>query len=166
MRSGALSVRHAPTRFTPGDGIPVLTLDDLAEGRPASERAADTGDLVMIEPGEVVAAPTGMARVATAAAALGPYLTAYRVDDQQLDARFLAGALRASTARPSTGSSRLDVRRTQVPRLPLDEQRACGAAFERLLTFEDRLRAAAALGGAVVRLGVDGLVEGSLRPGR
>jgi hypothetical protein len=166
VRSGALGVRHAPARLTPGDDVPVLTLDDLAEGRPAGERAADTGDLVMIAPGEVVAAPTGMARVATEAAALGPYLTAYRVDEQQLDARFLAGALRASTARPSTGSSRLDVRRTQVPRLPLAEQRACGEAFERLLAFEDRLREAAAVGGAVVRLGIDGLVEGSLRPGR
>jgi len=78
----------------------------------------------------------------------------------------VAGALRASTARPTTGSSRLDVRRTQVPRMPLAEQRACGEAFERLLAFEDRLREAAAVGGAVVRLGVDGLVEGSLRPGR
>jgi hypothetical protein len=165
-RSGALSVRHAPVRPAPGDDVPVLTMDDLAEGRPASERAADTGDLVLIEPGEVVAAPTGMARVATEAAALGPYLTAYKVDEQQLDAWFLAGALRASTARPATGSSRLDVRRTQVPRLPLAEQRACGEAFERLLAFEDRLREAAAVGGAVVRLGVDGLAEGSLRPGR
>ncbi|GAA3437483.1 N-6 DNA methylase [Kutzneria kofuensis] len=166
VRSGALGVRHAPVKVVPGDDVPVLTLDDLAEGRPASERAADTGDLLLVEPGDVVAAPTGMARVATEAAALGPYLTAYRVDDQQLDARFLAGALRASTARPVSGSSRLDVRRTQVPRLPLAEQRACGEAFERLLAFEDRLRQAAAIGGAVVRLGVDGLVEGSLRPGR
>ena len=166
IRSGALSVRHAAAKLTPGDDVPVLTMDDLAEGRPASDRAANTGELVLIEPGEVVSAPTGMARVATEAAALGPYLTVYRVDEQQLDARFLAGALRASTARPATGSSRLDVRRTQVPRLALGEQRACGEAFERLLVFEDRLRAAAAIGGSVVRLGVDGLAEGSLRPGR
>jgi hypothetical protein len=166
IRSGAVSVRHAPTRLTTGDDVPVLTMDDLAEGRPAGQRAADTGDLVLVEPGEVVAAPTGMARVVTEAVALGPYLTAYKVDDQQLDARFLAGALRASTARPASGSSRLDVRRTQVPRLPLAEQRACGEAFELLLAFEDHLREAASVGGAVVRLGVDGLVGGSLRPGR
>jgi hypothetical protein len=165
-RSGALSVRHAPVKLAPGDDVAVLTMEDLAHGRPASERAADSGDLVLVEPGEVVAAPTGMARVATEAAALGPYLTVYRVDEQQLDARFLAGALRASTARPVTGSSRLDARRTLVPRLGLAEQRACGEAFELLLAFEDRLRAAASVGASLVRLGVDGLVEGSLRPGR
>ena len=166
VRSGALAVRHAPVKLVPGDDVSVLTMDDLAAGRPATDRAAETGDLVLVEPGDVVAAPTGMARVATETVALGPYLTAYHLDEQQLDARFLAGALRASTARPVTGSSRLDARRTLVPRLGLAEQRACGEAFERLLAFEDRLRTAAAIGGSLVRLGVDGLVEGSLRPGR
>jgi hypothetical protein len=60
----------------------------------------------------------------------------------------------------------VDARRLRVPRLPLAEQRAYGAAFRRLTELEDVLRAAVAAGGTLVRLGFDGLIAGHLRPGQ
>jgi hypothetical protein len=47
----------------------------------------------------------------------------------------------------------------------LDQQRRYGAAFRELTALGDTLRAAAAAGETLVRLGFDGLVAGHLRPG-
>jgi hypothetical protein len=86
------------------------------------------------------------------------------VDPKRLDPHFLAGVLRAAAARAHLGSSRVDARRTQVPRLPLAEQQAYGRAFRQLGTLEDALRETAALGESVIRLGFGGLMDGHLRP--
>jgi hypothetical protein len=94
---------------------------------------------------------------------LGPYLSRYRIDPELLDPDFLAGVLRAGQP-TRAGSSRTDARRTQVPRLPLAEQRRYGDAFRQLIALEDTLRAAVAAGETLVRLGFDGLVAGHLRP--
>ncbi len=165
VKAGALTVRHAPARMTTDDGdLPVLTADDLAAGTPPSGRTTDEPGLVDVEPGDVVGSVLGAARVlASGDAVLGPYLSRYRVDPELLDADFLAGVLRA--AQPThPGSSRTDARRTQVPRLPMEQQRRYGAAFRQLQELEDTLRAAAAAGATLVRLGFDGLVAGHLRP--
>lgn len=164
-RAGVLSIRHAPAKIPTGTGdLPVLTADDLSADRPPSERTTADPDLVEVRPGDVVASPMGTARVVGLSAVLGPYLAAYRVDPTRLDAQFLAGVLRAAASRPHQGSSRIDARRTQVPRLPLTEQRAYGRAFQRLIALEDALREKTALGESVIRLGFGGLVDGHLRP--
>jgi hypothetical protein len=165
-KAGMVSFRHAPTKFTTGNGdLPVLTSDDLAANRPPSELTAPDPDLVEVAPGDVVASPMGTARVITCHGVLGPYLASYRVDPDRLDPHFLAGVLRAAASRPHQGSSRIDARRTPVPRLPLAEQRAYGRAFGELIALEDALRQQAALGESVVELGFGGLMDGHLRPG-
>jgi hypothetical protein len=106
----------------------------------------------------------GTARVVDCHAVLGPYLAVYRVNPKQLDPYFLAGVLRAAASRTHQGSSRVDARRTQVPRLPLAEQEAYGRAFRQLIALEDALRETASLGESVIRLGFGGLMDGHLRP--
>ena len=184
-KAGVLSVAHGPAKLPPPDRdfpppysdipppdgdvllpdgeVPVLTADDLADGRPPSGRTVDTPELVHVAPGDVVASVLGAARVmTTGGAVLGPYLTRYRVDPDRLDPDFLAGLLRAGDTHP--GSSRVDVRRHKVPLLTLVEQRAYGAAFRELADVADVLRAAADAGERLVRLGFDGLIAGHLRP--
>ncbi|GAA4014867.1 N-6 DNA methylase [Allokutzneria multivorans] len=162
IKAGLVSVRHSPARMGEGDQL-VLTFDDLADGLAPTGRAGGF-DLVTAEPGDVIASPLGIARVATAPVTLGAHLAAYRVDPERMDAEFLAGALRAGDHRAHLGSSRVDARRTQLPRLSLAEQRTYGAAFRRLAELADALRETAAAGQALVRLGFDGLVDGSLGP--
>lgn len=163
MRAGLVSVAHAPGRLPDGDDEPVLTADDLAEGRPPSGRTAADPALVRVAAGDVVASVLGAARAWIAGGAvLGPYLARYRVDPDRLDPDFLAGLLRCADTHP--GSSRVDARRVRVPLLPLVEQRAYGAAFRELVEVADVLRVAAAAGDTLVRLGFDGLIAGHLRP--
>jgi hypothetical protein len=167
VRAGVLTVRHAPARMATDSGdVPVLTADDLAEGRPPSGRtAADTG-LVDVEAGDVVASVLGAARVlGEGGAVLGPYLARYRVDPERLDPDFLAGLLRAAEPATHGGSSRIDARRVPIPRLPLADQRRYGAAFRQLADVADTVRAAAVAGETLVRLGLAGLVTGHLVPG-
>ena len=164
-KTGLVGVRHATARPATGSGdVAVLTADDVAHNRPASGWTTAADDLVEVEPGDVVATPTGAARVVTDRAALGPYLTRYRVDPKHLDAEFLAGVLRSADPRTGPGSSRIDARRTRIPRLPLDEQRAHGAAFRRLAELEDAARTTADLAARLARLGCDGLLDGRLSP--
>ncbi len=166
VRAGVLTVRHAPARLPTDSGdVPVLTADDLAAGAPPSGRTSDDPGLVEVAAGDVVASVLGAARVLTeGGAVLGPYLARYRVDPLQLDPDFLAGLLRAAEPAARGGSSRIDARRLAVPRLPLERQRRLGAAFRELTALDDTLRAAAAAGETLVRLGFDGLVAGHLRP--
>ncbi|RAO01571.1 hypothetical protein GAR05_01742 [Micromonospora saelicesensis] len=63
-----------------------------------------------------------------------------------------------------SGTLRFDIRRAQVRRLSLEEQRAHGDAFRRLDSFESAIRQAAELGDALVKLMVDGLARGLLQP--
>jgi hypothetical protein len=164
-RADLVSIQPAPVRMATDGDLPVLTAEDLAEGRPPSGRTTEEPGQVTVRAGDVVASVTGAARVITeGGAVLGPYLTRYRVDPTRLDPDYLAGLLRSADTHP--GASRIDARRLRVPRLPLAEQRAYGAAFRGLAELEDVLRAAVAAGGTLVRLGFDGLIAGHLRPGR
>jgi len=56
------------------------------------------------------------------------------------------------------------VRRLQVPRLPLGDQRLYGERFRTLAAFEDALRLAGSLGEQLVQGLYDGLTEGSVAP--
>lgn len=93
-----------------------------------------------------------------------PTMSKYRTDPDRLDAAFLAGCLRAAGQIAPTSSTRIDLKRTKVPRLPIETQRAFGEAFTRLAAFEAALREAAESGLELVRLGLTGLTEGQLKP--
>lgn len=173
-RGGALVLR------TGGHGgharVPVLTDQDVLAGTapsgtlPESEEAA-----VLTEPGDVVVPVLGggsVARVvdeATAGAVLGRSLVLLRPDRTALDAWFLAGFLRGSANNRQASSyastaTRLDVRRLQLPRLPLEEQRRYGARFRALDEFERALRHTSRLGEQLVRGMYDGLTVGTVAP--
>ncbi|MFC7716515.1 N-6 DNA methylase [Nonomuraea recticatena] len=165
VKAGLVTILQAPPRMTlDGGEVPVLTADDVERGAGASGATNPEAGLVAVEPGDVVAT-YATARVITAAGAvLGPQLTLYRADQRRVDPHFLAGFLRSAGARVPAGSSRVDARRTRLPRLSLAEQRAYGEAFRRLATMEDALREATALGETLIRLGHEGLADGRLHP--
>ncbi|MGW2224629.1 N-6 DNA methylase [Streptomyces formicae] len=180
-RAGAL-VLHTGTGTGPAGG-PVLTDHDVLAGTaPSGTAPSSTGHdgtaeepAVLTEPGDVVVPLFGggaAARVVdetTAGAALGRGLVLLRPDQDALDPWFLAGFLR-STANHRQASSyastsaRLDVRRLQLPRLPLAGQHGYRERFRELAAFEDALRLAGRLGERLVRGLHDGLTDGTLPP--
>ncbi|MEV8095961.1 N-6 DNA methylase [Kitasatospora sp. NPDC085879] len=179
-RAGALEVHSSgqgvPIRAT-GDGpsdIPVLTDQDLLAGAAPGGTAAAVDAPLTTRPGDVLvpALGGGTARVVRAGGpldgvALGPRLHLLRPDPAQLDPDFLAGVLRAtgSARRASSYAStttRLDVRRVELPRVPPARQRELGAAFRRIADFEAALDRAAALGRELARGLTDGLAAGGL----
>ncbi|MEV7981451.1 N-6 DNA methylase [Streptomyces sp. NPDC086519] len=173
-RGGALMLR------TGGNGgharVPVLTDHDvLAAAPPSGSLPESEEEAVLTEPGDVVVPVLGggsVARVidaATAGAALGRNLVLLRPDRTALDPWFLAGFLRGTANNRQASSyastaTRLDVRRLQLPRLPLEEQRRYGARFHALDEFERALRHASRLGEHLVRGMYDGLTDGTVAP--
>ncbi|MGW1807759.1 N-6 DNA methylase [Streptomyces sp. NPDC002078] len=173
-RGGALMMR------TGGNGgharVPVLTDHDVLAGTaPSGTLPESEEEAVLTEPGDVVVPVMGggsMARViddATGGAALGRNLVLLRPDRTALDPWFLAGFLRGTANNRQASSyastaTRLDVRRLQLPRLPLDEQRRYGARFRALDEFERALRHASRLGEQLVRGMYDGLTDGTVAP--
>ncbi|WP_327403484.1 N-6 DNA methylase [Streptomyces sp. NBC_01288] len=171
-RGGALVMR------TGGNGgharVPVLTDHDVLAGTAPSGILPESDEgAVLTEPGDVVVPVLGggsMARViddTTAGAALGRSLVLLRPDPGALDPWFLAGFLRGTANNRQASSyastaTRLDVRRLQLPRLPLDEQRRYGARFRALEDFERALRQAGRLGDQLVRGMYDGLTDGTV----
>jgi SAM-dependent methyltransferase len=171
-RGGALVMR------TGGHGphARVLTDHDVLAGTAPSGTLPETGEApVLLEEGDVVVPVLGggaVARVvdaATAGAALGRNLVLLRPDPAALDPWFLAGFLRGTANHRQASSyastaTRLDVRRLQLPRLPLDRQRRYGERFRALTAFEDALRLAGRLGEQLARGLLDGLTEGTVPP--
>ncbi|MDQ0601175.1 hypothetical protein QF037_005520 [Streptomyces canus] len=173
-RGGALVMR------TGGNGgharVPVLTDHDVIAGTaPSGTLPESDEEAVLVEPGDVVVPVLGggsMARViddASGGAALGRSLVLLRPDPTALDPWFLAGFLRGTANNRQASSyastaTRLDVRRLQLPRLPLDEQRRYGARFRTLDEFERALRHAGRLGNQLVRGMYDGLTDGTVAP--
>ncbi|GGN37654.1 N-6 DNA methylase [Streptomyces fuscichromogenes] len=173
-RAGALVLR------TGGNGghvrVPVLTDHDvLAAAAPSGTLPESDEEAVLTEPGDVVVPVLGggsVARVvdgATAGAALGRNLVLLRPDRTAIDPWFLAGFLRGTANNRQASSyastaTRLDVRRLQLPRLPLTEQRRYGARFHALDEFERALRHANRLGEHLVRGMYDGLTDGTVTP--
>jgi hypothetical protein len=80
----------------------------------------------------------------------------------------LAGCIRSATqespGRSSTVSARFDLRRVEVPRLSLDEQRRWGAIFSSLAATELRLSKLEKVGQQLIRSARRGLIQGELRP--
>ncbi|WP_181775200.1 N-6 DNA methylase [Amycolatopsis pittospori] len=118
-----------------------------------------------VEEGDVVASPAVPAYVHSGeTVVVEPSMSKYRTDPDRMDAAFLAGCLRAAGQITPGTSTRIDLKRTRIPRLPIEAQRARGEAFTRLAAFEDALREAAESGLELVRLGLAGLTEGQLIP--
>ncbi|PSM44121.1 SAM-dependent methyltransferase [Streptomyces dioscori] len=174
-RGGALQLR------TGGNGgharVPVLTDHDvLAGAAPSGSLPESDEEAELTEAGDVVVPVLGggsVARVvdeATAGAALGRNLVLLRPDPAALDPWFLAGFLRGTANNRQASSyastaTRLDVRRLQLPRLPLEQQRVYGERFRALAEFEETLRLAGRLGEQLVRGMYDGLTDGTVEPG-
>ncbi|GIJ27410.1 type II restriction endonuclease subunit M [Micromonospora qiuiae] len=180
-RSGALHLlgpiratgESAPAGEPTAGGPPVLTVQDVLDGEPPSGHDdGRLGQQIPLAVGDVVVPMVARqltARVITAEGALlGRNLYLLRPNPAALDPWFLAGQLRTSTnekqASSLSGTLRFDIRRAQVRRLPLDEQRMHGAAFQRLDKFESAVRQAALLGAELVQLTADGLARGTIRP--
>ncbi|MFJ2159459.1 N-6 DNA methylase [Streptomyces sp. NPDC087856] len=173
-RGGALVMR------TGGNGgharVPVLTDHDVLAGTAPSGLLPERDEeAVLTEAGDVVVPVLGggsMARVIddmTVGAVLGRSLVLLRPDPAALDPWFLAGFLRGTANNRQASSyastaTRLDVRRLQLPRLSLDEQRRYGARFRALEDFERALRQAGRLGEQLVRGMYDGLTDGTVMP--
>ncbi|MFI8522480.1 N-6 DNA methylase [Streptomyces sp. NPDC085481] len=176
--AGAVTGQGAGTHAAP---VAVLTDTDVLAGQPPSGTLPDAPadgpaeEPVLLAAGDVVVPVLGggsVARVvdaATAGAALGRNVHLLRPDPAALDPWFLAGFLRA-TANSRQASSyastatRLDVRRLQLPRLPLAEQRRYGERFRALAAFEEALRLAGRLGEQLVQGMHDGLADGTVEP--
>ncbi|MDQ1046141.1 N-6 DNA methylase [Streptomyces sp. V4I2] len=174
-RGGALVMR------TGGNGgharVPVLTDHDVLAGNaPSGTLPESDEEAVLMEAGDVVVPVLGGGSVtrviddATAGAALGRNLVLLRPDPTVLDPWFLAGFLRGTANNRQASSyastaTRLDVRRLQLPRLPLDEQLRYSARFHALDDFERALRSAGRLGEQLVRGMYDGLTDGTAAPG-
>ncbi|MEU8020412.1 N-6 DNA methylase [Micromonospora parva] len=175
-KNGALQLIgpvRAGTSTPAPDGPPVLTVPDVLAGVEASGRVdARFGQEIPLAVGDVVVpmiARQLTARVVTATGALlGRNLYLLRPNPAALDPWFLAGQLRTSAnerqASSLSGTLRLDIRRAQVRRLSLDQQRVHGDAFRRLDAFESAIRQAASLGAELAQLTADGLARGSIRP--
>ncbi|MFI7605870.1 N-6 DNA methylase [Micromonospora sp. NPDC049366] len=168
VRGGATAEGGGPT-----GGAPVLTVPDVLAGVDASGSVDERlGQEIPLTVGDVVVpmiARTLTARVVTTdGTLLGRNLYLLRPNPAALDPWFLAGQLRTSAnekqASSLSGTLRFDVRRAQVRRLPLDEQRTHGEAFRRLDAFESAIRQAASLGAELVQLTADGLAGGIIRP--
>ncbi|MFJ2191398.1 N-6 DNA methylase [Kitasatospora sp. NPDC087861] len=185
VRAGALEVYSSgtgaatrPVGVTPG-GTPVLTDQDLVAGNPPSAvlgtATGPAGD-VRTRPGDVLvpALGGGTARVVPAegpllGAALGRQLHLLRPDPTVLDPEFLAGHLRSTAgtrraASHATTTARLDIRRVELPRLPLPAQQRLGVAFARLAAFDTALGQAAALAHTLAQAATDALATGAPTP--
>ncbi|MFF8533230.1 N-6 DNA methylase [Streptomyces sp. SAS_267] len=168
MRTGG---NGGPTR------VPVLTDHDVLAGTgPTGTLPGSDEEAVLTEAGDVVVPVLGGGSVVrvidgmTAGAVLGRNLVLLHPDPGALDPWFLAGFLRGTANNRQASSyastaTRLDVRRLQLPRLPLDEQRRYGARFRALDEFERALGHAGRLGDQLVRGLYDGLTDGTVPPG-
>ncbi|MEV4329913.1 N-6 DNA methylase [Streptomyces sp. NPDC049597] len=177
-RAGALVLRAGGPGAAPaGAPVAVLTEQDVLAGRPPSGTLPDgpEEEPVLVEAGDVVVPVLGGGTVvrvaddAASGAALGRNLQLLRPDPAALDPWFLAGFLRGSANQRQASSyastaTRLDVRRLQLPRLPLADQQRYGARFRALADFEDALRLANRLGEQLVQGLYDGLTDGTVRP--
>jgi hypothetical protein len=177
-KAGAVSILQTSSPTEPfGFGepaMPLLDVDDLVAGAPprrsVSREFANSSLVTM--PGDVVVPTVGralVARVVDGGIAIGKGLCVLRPTPQTLDSWFLAGFLSGSMSsrQASThlsSAARLDVRRCEIPRLPLDEQRRYAEVFRQLAAFDTGLASVAALAREVVRATTDGLTDGIVAP--
>ncbi|MCT9934560.1 SAM-dependent methyltransferase [Planotetraspora sp. A-T 1434] len=174
IKAGALVVLTGPRLEIHSGKIPVLTLDDVLARRAPTGRTTPSTEMLTVESGDIVV-PAGGRFLAVHVideghAILGPGLQILRAAPDRLDPACLAGFLRIaalqSPGRGQTGTSRSDIRRIEIPRISLQQQRALGEVFGRVDRFEVLLGQAASGGSALVGLVLQGLGEGVLHPYR
>lgn len=170
IQSGVVALKQSPIKMETDSGdLAVLTAEDVIRGRPASGHTTDGPGVVMLQRGDVVV-PLATREIEVAVVdvdgvAAAPQLQVLRPDPERCDPRFLACFLRAAgRSRAGSTTSRTDVRRVAIPRLPIEQQRPYGAAFDRLQALSTALRGLADAGDVLIRLGFDGLGGGSLQP--
>ncbi|MGW3314374.1 N-6 DNA methylase [Streptomyces fungicidicus] len=138
----------------PEDGVPVFLgrghtgVPPLWLPSAVVRKGSEDGSLTVTQDGDVVV--SALARTfevqveTTAPSVLGPHMVLIRVDTSLLDPWFLAGCLHnAANARQAgthtSTSSRVDVRKLRLPRLPLHEQQRLGAVHRRITGFDRSL---------------------------
>ncbi|WP_187437860.1 HsdM family class I SAM-dependent methyltransferase [Actinomadura decatromicini] len=188
-RAGAVSMLHGRAVSEdllhrgerPPSGVRVLMLADLLPGSGPGqwiehadlEGLKNTGDITVTEPQDVVVVGATRAFDAwvemSAPVVLGPQLTALRPTVGQLDPWYLAGSLRTSANLRRAGghastTSRVDLGRLEIRRLPPQEQQELGDVFRRLMTFEISLAEFSTVGSNLGRTLSDLLAAGRLTP--
>ena len=160
-----------------------ITNQDILWGTPASGTVPvdlQAGDPARVQPGDVLVAsgtPKTVARVATdeqVGAVLGRGIHAVHVDSKVLDPWFVAGAISGADSRHASGhvtailsgSVRTDIRRMQIPVLPIESQQLHGRACRRLAEFEMLVLQAAERSSDIARQLAGRLVNQVLEPGR
>ncbi|MFI6455512.1 N-6 DNA methylase [Streptosporangium amethystogenes] len=179
LRRGMLTIHHqSPVR--PGepsevaDGLTVLTAEDVVDGTPptATTPGAAVQHEIIVRSGDVLVPNVARRPVVRVAGegglVLGLRLSLLRPDPALLDPHFVAGFLSGSVnlRNYATVGSRaqMDVRRAELPLLPIEEQRLYGETFRRLAEFQASLRRAATLGEDLIQLISDGLTHGAVLP--
>lgn len=160
----------------PDSGVPVLTAVDPREPQmwmlPEDvEEAERQGRLTVTASGDVVVVGATHAFAAwvdvRAPVVIGPQLHRLRVEPERLDPWFLAACLRVPSNARQAGthasvSSRIDVRRLRVLRLPLGEQRRYGEVHRKLVDFEQAVTELTAVAGGLGRSLAELLAAGRL----
>jgi len=188
VRSGAAEIHRPGPQAVPGPGKPgtghfeaEVTSQDILRGRPPSGAVPldpQAGEPARVQAGDVLVvagAPRTVARVAASeqvGAALGRGVYAVRVDPQVLDPWFVAGAISGADSRriagqvtsTLSGTPRTDIRRLQIPVLPIETQRLYGEAHRRLAEFEILVLQAAERSSDIARDLANGLVNQTLEP--
>ncbi|WP_051572286.1 N-6 DNA methylase [Cryptosporangium arvum] len=173
-RSGAVEIIGPLRGGDDGEAVdaPLLSASDIIRRGPATAGTDRVSQRIPLRAGDVVvpmiARPVTAGVVTEDGALLGRSIYLIRPDLDTIDPWFLAGHLPTAGNERRTsslsGTLRLDVRRAQVPRIPIAEQRHHGEVFRRLDALNDALRQATALSAEMTRLTADGLASGKLRP--
>jgi hypothetical protein len=190
VRSGAAEIRRPGPQSVPAVGkvgsghfVTEVTSQDILRGRnPSGTVPADpqARDLPRVQAGDVLIATSAskiVARVATdeqVGSILGRGTHAVRVDPQVLDPWFVAGAISGADGRQAPGqvtttiggTLRIDIRRLQIPVLPIETQRLHGEAYRRLAEFEILVLQAAERSSNLARELATGLASQILEPER
>ncbi|MEY9860017.1 type I restriction-modification system DNA methylase subunit [Catenulispora sp. GAS73] len=161
------------TEAAPAATWPLTTLGDLARAGALSiggDAEIAVGDIVV----PVLGGALGRAWVvgegdAAVGTLPGRGTAVVRTDPARLDPWFVAGYLRSdAVARQAVShastSSRMDLRKAPLPRLPLERQRGYAETFRRIAEFSDVLRQAADAGERLVQGVTDALAEGTVVP--
>nr|WP_042189880.1 SAM-dependent methyltransferase [Kibdelosporangium sp. MJ126-NF4]CEL18946.1 Type I restriction-modification system, DNA-methyltransferase subunit M [Kibdelosporangium sp. MJ126-NF4]CTQ95251.1 Type I restriction-modification system, DNA-methyltransferase subunit M (EC 2.1.1.72) [Kibdelosporangium sp. MJ126-NF4] len=170
IASGAVNLLQANVPDQSDGPVPLLRTEDLLTGGRPSGRA--DGGYVTAQPGDVVIPATGRqftVRVMAEPVVLGRGLCLLRPNPKVLDPWFLAGFLgssanaRQAVSHLSTGS-RLDVKRCQIPRMPLAEQQRYADVYRRVGAFADAVDDVRELAHSVIQGMTDGMAEGVITP--
>ncbi|MFD9946732.1 N-6 DNA methylase [Nonomuraea sp. NPDC059023] len=170
-RAGAIQIEQTPMRMETESGpVPLLTAKDVVMGGGPTGWGHSRLESVTARAGDIVLPALSravIARVINEEVLLGPHLFLLRLDEEILDPAFVAGFLRISAARAAStmsGTYRVDVRRAQLPRLPIADQRSYAEAFRQLESYERELLVLASEGRKLAQWILEGLIDGGLQP--